>query len=345
MKSGSPVLNPPSEGKRTLWHPLLTLVLVVALLACYPFMVPFITQVSFLQGVNLNFGITTLILAGLALSWDILGGWTGQNSLGHAALVAVGAYSVTLLAEIGVAPWYGTLIGMGIAGLLAWGWGAMTFRLRGSYFTLSSIAVAEILRLFALNESWLTGGAEGKFMADLPKLFGTFDLFDRKVEFYVALGFVTLVLLFLHWLKTAKLGFYFRAVREDEDGAMALGVNPARAKSTAFIFSAIFTAMGGAIYALYLQALEPDNLMLVAFSIQIALLCIIGGRGTLYGGLVGAILLGVPSEIFRAQLQEANLLVYGILIVLVILYLPKGVMGTLEHWLYRKNHPLEKGGK
>jgi branched-chain amino acid transport system permease protein len=159
----------------------------------------------------------------------------------------------------------------------------------------------------------------------------------------MVLVFVAIVLGFAHYLKYSKLGFYLKAVREDEEGAMALGVNPARAKLIAFAVSAAFAALGGSLYAIYLQAFEPDTFLLTAVSIQIALLAIIGGRGTIYGPLVGSFVLAIPSEFFRSQLQEANLLVYGILIVAVILYLPKGVMGTLEHWLYKKNHPLEKG--
>jgi branched-chain amino acid transport system permease protein len=312
-------------------HPLVVLALVLGVLALYPLVF----------GSFMNFGISTLLLGGLALSWDILGGWTGQNSLGHAALVGIGAYTMTLLAEsLHVSPFFGTIAGMILAAIVAWGWGSLTFRLRGSYFTLSSIAVAEIIRLIVLNESWLTNGAEGKSLSalDLPNF-----LYERKPEYYMVLVFVAIVLGFAHYLKYSKLGFYLKAVREDEEGAMALGVNPARAKLIAFAVSAAFAALGGSLYAIYLQAFEPDTFLLTAVSIQIALLAIIGGRGTIYGPLVGSFVLAIPSEFFRSQLQEANLLVYGILIVAVILYLPKGVMGTLEHWLYKKNHPLEKG--
>ncbi len=312
-------------------HPLMVLGLVLGLLALYPIVF----------GSFMNFGISTLLLGGLALSWDILGGWTGQNSLGHAALVGIGAYTMTLLAEsLHLSPFFGTIAGMILAALVAWAWGSLTFRLRGSYFTLSSIAVAEIIRLIVLNESWLTNGAEGKSLStfDLPNF-----LYERKPEYFMVLAFVAIVLGFGHYLKYSKLGFYLKAVREDEEGAMALGVNPARAKLIAFAISAAFTALGGSLYAMYLQAFEPDTFLLTATSIQIALLAIIGGRGTIYGPLVGSFVLAIPSEFFRSQLQEANLLVYGILIVVVILYLPKGVMGTLEHWFYKKNHPLEKG--
>jgi branched-chain amino acid transport system permease protein len=316
------------------WSPWATFALVIGVLALYPW----------IFGSFMNFGIATLLFAGFALAWDILGGWTGQNSLGNAVFVGIGGYAVALLVEAGSSPWLGLLIGAGISGALAAGWGAMTFRLRGSYFTLSTIAVAEIIRLIALNEDWLTGGSEGKNILTLPPLFGL-DLFDRRVEFYLVLAFVALMLGFGHWLKQAKLGYYLRAVREDEDGAMALGINPTRAKLLAFVLVGAFTAVGGALYVIFLGRIDPDTVLVIPVSIQIALLAIIGGRGTIYGPLVGAFLIGVPSEIFRSQLKEANLLVYGILIVLVIVYLPKGVIGAFEQWQYRRNHPLEKAGK
>jgi branched-chain amino acid transport system permease protein len=313
------------------WSPYFTLFLVIAALALYPFVF----------GRYMNLGISILLFAGFALAWDILGGWTGQNSLGNAAFVGIGAYSIAILALIGVAPWWGLLVGIALSALVAWGWGAMTFRLRGSYFTLSTIAVAEILRLVALNEDWLTHGSEGINLPRLPTLFGL-DLFERRIEFYLVLLYVAGLLLFGLWLRRSKLGYYFRAVREDEDGAMALGINPTRAKIVAFILVGAFTSIGGGLWIIYLGRIDPDTAMIVAVSIQIALLAIIGGRGTVYGPLVGAFLIGVPSEVFRSQLREANLLVYGILIVIVIVYLPKGVVGALEHYLYRRNHPLER---
>jgi branched-chain amino acid transport system permease protein len=314
--------------------PMAVLALVIFVLGLYPLVF----------GQFMNFGVSMLLFAGFALAWDILGGWTGQNSLGNAVFVGIGAYAVAILAQFGIPPWWGLLVGIAVSGLLAWGWGALTFRLRGSYFTLSTIAVAEIVRLIALNEDWLTSGSEGKNLPNLPTLFGL-DLFDRRVEYYLVLLFVAGLLLFGHWLKGSKLGFYLRAVREDEDGAMALGINPARAKLTAFVIMGMFTAIGGALWVVYLGRVDPDTALVIPVSIQIALLAIIGGRGTIYGPLVGAILIAVPSEIFRSVLKEANLLVYGILIVLVIVYLPKGIVGTLEYWWYRRNHPLERGGK
>jgi branched-chain amino acid transport system permease protein len=307
---------------------------VVALLALYPLVF----------GKSMNFGVATLILAGSALAWDILGGWTGQSSLGSTVFIGFGAYTMTLLAEAGVAPWWGALAGAALAALFASGWGAAVFRLRGSYFTLSTIAVAEVFRLFVTNESWLTNGAEGKVVPELPRVFGL-DLFDGTVKYYVALILLAGLLLFVIWLRGSKLGFYLRAVREDEDSAMALGINPARMKLIAFMLSAAFISLFSSVYAIHAFTFQPDTLLPISRSIEIVLLAIIGGRGTIYGPLVGAFVLGIPDQLFGNALGEGRLLFFGVLILVVILFFPRGIVGTLENLLYRRNHPLERAGK
>ncbi|WP_233554787.1 branched-chain amino acid ABC transporter permease [Deinococcus cavernae] len=302
----------------------LTAVLLL-LLALYPFVF----------GKFMNFGVSTLIFAGLAMSWNILGGWAGQTSLGHAALLGVGAYTMTLLAMpervpggVPLAPWWGTLIGMALAALLALVWGGLTFRLRGSYFVLSTIAVALVIRLIAINSDW-TGGAEGLFMPELPKFLGL-DLFDRKAEYWLAFAFVALTLLVTHLIRRSRLGYALQAVREDEDSARALGIDPTRMKVVAFMLSAALTALGGSLYALYLQAFEPHTLLELPISVQIALMAIIGGRGSIQGPIIGALLLAAFGEIFRANFANANLLIYGVLILLVTLFAPDGLMGLFQ---------------
>ncbi|WP_420593715.1 branched-chain amino acid ABC transporter permease [Deinococcus sp.] len=293
----------------------------------------------FVFGKSLNFGVSTLLLAGFAMSWNILGGWAGQLSLGHAALLGIGAYTTTLFAiperapawlglAAPLAPWWGALIGMGLAALLALGWGALTFGLRGSYFTLSSIAVALILRLVVINEDF-GGGAEGLFVPDLPKFFGL-DLFDRNVEYGLALAFVALTLLITHLLRRSRLGYALQAVREDEDGARALGIDPTRMKLAAFVISAALTALGGAIYAIYLQAFEPHTLLELPLSVQIALMAIIGGRSSIQGPILGALLLAIFGEVFRNVFANANLLIYGVLILAVTLFAPDGLAGFFK---------------
>lgn len=300
-------------------------VAILAVLAVYPF----------LFGKFMNFGVATLIFAGLAMSWNILGGWAGQKSLGHAALLGVGAYTMTLLATpervpggVPLAPWWGTLIGMAIAAGLALVWGGLTFRLRGSYFVLSTIAVALVIRLVAINSNW-TGGSEGLFMPELPKFLG-FDLFDRKTEYWLAFAFVALTLLVTHLIRRSRLGYALQAVREDEDGARALGIDPTRMKVIAFMISAALTALGGSIYAIYLQAFEPHTLLELPISVQIALMAIIGGRGSIQGPVVGALLIATLGEVFRNVFANANLLIYGVLILVVTLFAPGGIMGLFQ---------------
>lgn len=301
--------------------------LSVALLAVM-FVYPFIF------GKAMNFGVSTLIFAGLAMSWNVLGGWAGQTSLGHAALMGIGAYTMTLLAMPDrvpaffggpVAPWWGTLLAMLLAAGIAAVWGGLTFRLRGSYFVLSSIAVALVIRLIAINSAF-TGGSQGLFMPDLPRFLGL-DLFDRRAEYWLAFAFVTLTLLVTHLIRRSRLGYALQAVREDEDGARALGIDPTRMKVTAFMISAALTALGGCLYAIYLQAFEPHTLLELPISVQIALMAIIGGRTSIQGPLIGALLLATFGEVFRNIFSNANLLIYGVLILLVTLYAPNGIMG------------------
>lgn len=319
---------PPSARPRALTFGNVWLsVAVLAVIALYPL----------LFGKAMNFGVSTLIFAGLAMSWNILGGWAGQTSLGHAALLGVGAYTMTLLATperapafLGgpLAPWWGALIGMLLAAAIAAVWGGLTFRLRGSYFTLSTIAVALVIRLIAINSNW-TGGSEGLFMPELPRFLGL-DLFDRKAEYLLAACFVALTLLITHLIRRSRLGYALQAVREDEDGARALGIDPTRMKVIAFMISAALTALGGALYGIYLQAFEPHTLLELPISVQIALMAIIGGRGSIQGPAIGAILLAAFGEVFRNVFANANLLIYGVLILGVTLFAPNGVMGLLQ---------------
>lgn len=293
---------------------------------------------------QLVIAITLLLFAGWAAAWDLLGGWTGQVSLGHAAFVGVGAYAVGLGAQrFELAPWWSLPLGMAAAALLALGWGALTFKLRGSYFVLSSIAIAEILRLVAINERWLTGGAQGLFIPDLPPLFGRFDPFALTTLFYAALAFFALVTLTVILVARDRLGYHMRAVREDEEAAQAAGVDPLRVKLVAFALSGAFTALGGGIHALKLSFLEPHDIFFLPLSVQIALTAIIGGRGTVWGPLAGAALLIVGREVFRQAFAEANLLIYGALILLVVLFAPRGLIGELTRRLVRRRYARSAG--
>ncbi len=289
-------------------------------------------------------GINMMLLAGWASAWDLLGGWSGQTSLGHAAFVGLGAYTLGVTANRwDLAPWWGALLAMALASVLALVWGKVTFRLRGSYFVLSTIAVAEILRLVAINQRGLTGGAVGLFIFDLKEPFGL-DLFDRGVEFWFALGYLLLVLAVVAVVTHGRLGYQMRAVREDEPSAEAAGVDPEAVKLRAFALSGALTALGGCLYGAVLSALQPQPMFELHLSVRIALVAIIGGRGTLFGPLVGAALLTTSAELFRNAFAEANLLIYGALIVVVVLFAPHGLLGELGRRLVRRRYARSARG-
>lgn len=282
--------------------------------------------------------LTVLMFTGWATSWNLLGGWAGQLSLGHATFVGLGAYFVAIGAsQFGIAPWWAIMAGMAMAGVLALLWGKLTFGLYGPYFTLSTIAIAEIIRLIAINEGWLTGGASGVFIDTLPEPFG-FDLFDKTVQYYLMLIYAAITIGITIFISTRKFGYQLKAVRDNEEAAMAAGINPTEIKLKAFVLSAMLTALGGGVYGIFLSFIEPHIIFNLLLSIQIALTVIIGGRGTVWGPAVGAALLIIAGEVFRTVFEQANMLVYGVLILVVILVLPKGIVGEYAHRLIRRKY-------
>lgn len=292
----------------------------------------------------LSVAITLLLYAGWATAWDILGGWAGQVSLGHASFVGLGAYFVAVgTAHHDIAPWWSILMALVAAAMLAYLWGSLTFKLKGPYFTLSTIAIAEILRLIAINEDWLTGGATGVFIMTLPEPFGL-DLFSRQVNYYLALAFAAFTVLIVMLISRSKFGYQLRAVREDEDSAMASGINPTTVKLKAFMISGALTALGGGIYAIFLSFIEPHTIFYLLLSIQIALTAIIGGRGTIWGPCVGALLIVGSGEIFRTMFAEANMLIYGLLIMVVVMFLPRGIVGEPARYLLRRAYAKRAQG-
>lgn len=283
-------------------------------------------------------GISVLLFTGWATSWNLLGGWAGQLSLGHASFVGLGAYIVAIGAtDFGLAPWWSILIAMAVAGVMAALWGKLTFGLHGPYFSLSTIAIAEILRLVAINEGWLTGGASGVFIDTLPEPFGI-DLFDKTSQYYLALLYAAITIGITIFISTRRFGYQLKAVRDNEEAAMAAGINPSVIKLKAFVLSGMLTALGGGVYGIFLSFIEPHIIFNLLLSIQIALTVIIGGRGTIWGPAVGAALLVISGEIFRTAFAQANLLVYGVLILVVILVLPRGVVGEYVHKLVRRKY-------
>jgi branched-chain amino acid transport system permease protein len=314
------------------------------------------------------YALHVMVLLFLAIiqgeSWNVLGGYTGQYSVGHAAYFGVGAYVTLMLLQFKqVPPWWGVWAAVLLAVVLGLVVGSITFRLRGPYFVLASIAVAEIVRLVVLNWKDVTNGAEGILVTEVPALRIGGRLvtdFTGKVPFYYAGLALAAVTVAVNWaVQHSKLGYYFQAIREDQDAAHSLGIPLARYKNVALAISAFFTAWSGAFYGIYVGFVDP-NLLAVDVSVQIVLICIIGGIGTILGPVLGALVLVPLSEALRSNLiaeglfslglsptsrtglflkenlAQAHVLIYGILVVVVILYMPDGVLGFVKDLARRR---------
>uniref|UniRef100_A0A831U4Z6 Branched-chain amino acid ABC transporter permease n=1 Tax=Geobacter metallireducens TaxID=28232 RepID=A0A831U4Z6_GEOME len=299
-------------------------------------------------------------------AWNLIGGYTGQYSVGHAAYFGAGAYTtMTLLQFKQIPPWYGVLAGIAVALVVSLIIGSICFRLRGPYFVLASIAVAEIMRLSAMNLKDVTNGAEGILITEIPpfKLGDTVITdFMTKVPFYYIGLVIAILTILVTWLvQHSKLGYYFQAIREDQDAAHSLGISLSLYKNIALALSAVFTSIAGSFYGIYIGFIDPPTVLALDISVQIVLICIIGGIGTIWGPVVGALVLVPLSEALRSNLiaqgifklglaseesgvgiflkehlAHAHALIYGILVVVVILFMQDGVLGWVRKLAMRK---------
>jgi branched-chain amino acid transport system permease protein len=229
----------------------------------------------------------------------------------------------------GVSPWLGMLAGVAVAVLVSQVIGFPCFRLRGHYFAIATIAVGEIVQTIMLNWDAL-GGARGIWLPIRPETLVNFQFHRAKWPYYyVALGLFAAVLALTAWVERTRLGYYFRAIREDPDAAQSLGVPVARYKLLAIALSAAFTALGGSFYAQYVLFIDPESVFPLSLSILICLVAVLGGVGTLWGPLVGAAVLIPLSEATRIYFggtgKAVDLMIYGGLIVLVAVFQPGGI--------------------
>ena len=302
---------------------ILPILLVAALVALVPLVVAANTV--------LNFLVVALIVALAAQGWNILGGFGGQLSFGHAAFFGTGAYATAILqTRYGVNAWIG--LGAGIAAGAAAGWiiGFLSFRagLRGSYFALVTLAFAEVLRILANAAPW-TGGAAG-LLIRLDARPANLQFESRAAFVWLALGLVTLVLLASRYIERSRFGAHLVALRENEDAACALGIDPLATKLRAISISGAITAAAGCLYAQYFLYLDAGIAYGVWISIEALLAAMVGGAGTVFGPLVGALVLhglGEAAKGFAGRVPGIDLVAFGVLLVLVVGFAPRGVMG------------------
>ncbi len=288
---------------------------------------PFVVRDVYTQ----NLIITTILFAGLSQAWNILGGYCGQISLGHALYMGVGAYvSTLLLVKAGVPPTLGMFVAAGVAGLLALLVGWPCFRLSGHYYAIATVVVGEIGYLLFLNWDWV-GAASGLYIPLGAESFVNLQFRTSKLPFhFVVLAFAALTWVAAWLIEGSRWGFAWRAVRDDVTAARSLAVRVFPSKMAAAAISGGLTGMGGAIYAQYVGYIDPDSVLAGHWSILIALPAVLGGVGTLWGPLVGAAVLIPVSELSRSYLggsgQGVDLMIYGGLIVAVSLARPAGLV-------------------
>ena len=277
--------------------------------------------------------VLTFLWAGLALAWNLAGGYAGLISFGHAAFFGIGAYTSTILfVSVGLTPWLGIWVGGMIAGAAGAILAVICARLRGPFFILSTLAAAEVVRIGALNWASLTGGPEGLSIPPVPE-FGSMIFASKSGYVVMMLVFMIVVFAFTKWLEGSRYGYYMFAVRDDPDAASAAGVNPLALRAVAMALSASITGIGGSLFAQYFLYLDPTFMISPELSFQFALLAAVGGLGTAIGPVLGSFLITPMSELLRSYLgnQAAglHLVIYSALLIVVMLYFPGGIAGAL----------------
>lgn len=283
------------------------------------------------SGVLLNLVMMTLYASLLALSWNVLGGFGGQFSFGHALFFGTGAY-VQAIAQLnhGINPWFSLMLAVGVACLVAAMVGALSFRygLKGSYFALVTLAFAEVFRILAVSVGF-TGGGVG-LMLPLRESAANMQFGSRRGFAMLVLGFVVIGLVVTAWLRHSRFGASLQAVRDNEDAARAVGIDPFRIKVGAIIISGALMGAAGAFYLQVFQYIDPGIAFGPATSVEALVAAIVGGMGTLWGPVLGAAALHLLSEFTRnlfGQLPGLNMVVYGTVLVLIVTFMPRGLSG------------------
>jgi len=302
-------------------------VIVLALIAL-------ILPVFLRTGFEIDIAVRVLLFAFIGVAWNLMGGYAKQLSLGHAAYFGLGAYTSTiLLIKFGVSPWIGLIAGGIVAMLASLPIGWLCFRLRGPYFAIATIATAQVLMLLFLKFRDFAWGAEGTtipFLGNAPLMM---QFSGKAPYYYIALGLLAIGLVVTWAIERSWMGNYLVAVGEDEDAAEAVGVNAPRIKRDIYLISAFLTALAGTFYVQYIYFIDPNTAFSFNVSVEAALVSIVGGIGTLWGPVLGTILLEPTSALLQSLLGASHggvqLTVYALILIAVILWRPTGLLGLI----------------
>jgi branched-chain amino acid transport system permease protein len=288
--------------------------------------------------------VLLFLYAYLTTSWNLVGGFAGVLPLGHSTFVGIGAYTSTILAlQYGISPWIGMIIGGCLAVIVGVLIGLPTFKMRGAYFALATIAFAEGIRVMVENIEYLgpfkLNGPRGLQIPPLNTGLVNFMFATKEPYYYIILFMLIAVLALTYFISRSKLGYYLSAGGEEPEAAMSLGVNVARCKLIAMAMSSFLTALAGTFWAQFTLFIHPKSVMSLDISFEIAFIALIGGRGSIAGPMLGAIILRPVSDFckiyFGDKLPGLNLIIFGVILILVMLYQPRGLQEPLTK-LYNK---------
>jgi branched-chain amino acid transport system permease protein len=288
-------------------------------------------------------GALVLLYAVGASAWNIVGGYAGLISVGHAVFFGCGAYGALASYQyLGLPPIGGLPIGVVVSVMIAALIGVPTLRLSGHYFSMATIAVAELVRLMVSNTEWL-GGAQGLSGPPVPRTLFDLSFISALPYYYLFLAVFAAVLALTWQMERSRIGYYLRAIRDSERAARSLGTAAPRYKLYAYMLSAAFTAVAGALYSIMFGFIDPESGLGILVSVKMLIMAALGGAGLLFGPLVGAVILAPLEEISNNLLGGAGagltFVVYGAIIVMIARFQPGGILGPLMGVLRRSRGP------
>ena len=311
---------------------ILGLIALLALAIAFPFVFP--------DPATTNIAVFTVLFAAAATGWNIFSGYTGYIALGHAAYFGVGSYAIALMCQDwnipgGYAPFYLVPLAGLVAAVFAIPLGWVALRTRRHTFVVITIAIFFIMQLMAYNLRSITHGSAGLSLPIPPPDWGG-DFYNLPF-YFVALAILLLALGTSWWVRNSKYGLGLLAIRDDEDRALGLGVNTGPYKLIAFVISAFFVGMVGALHAYFIGSIFPAFAFDALFDVAGALMAFLGGLGTLAGPILGAIVLVPTQQYFTIQFSENGyyLIIYGILFLVIMLFLPEGILPTIRRLWFR----------
>ena len=297
--------------KSTAWG--IVLAVIVALLAALPWIG---------NTVLVQFGISVLLLATVAQGWNIIGGYTGYPSFGNSVFYGLGAYGVAIaMVQYHLPFWVGMLLGLGLGVVFAGLLGLAVLRLKGHYFAICTLGLALVMTAIVSNLE-IAGSNIGLVL----------PLLRSEVLFYeLALGLLVLATLTIFWLSRSRFGLGLIAIRENEEGAAVMGVNTTLYKVLAFMLSAAFTALAGGIYAYYITFIDPVGVFDIGLNVKMIIMAVFGGPGSVFGPVVGALILSTISEVLATKVTSIASMFFGIVIVVAVVFMPRGIAHLVQH--------------